>query len=415
MDENYTQNKKINILIPKLLIQSNKFKKVFKNKAKIDKIFKEFENKSSLHFKFFIKESINRYKNMKIGNDLDKLIANSEKRRTTESNRILTDNFFTDIGIREEKKKSKYYTSDKIYKNLKKTFKALKELELIKAKKFNREKFDELMDDQNSNFDEKQKISELKDSKELINQGKRDINKIYKNEENKIIDSFDKYKKDVKTLKEIGEKSKEKYAIMHRKIDIALPKLEMINYTRYESPKKAEQDVEILQKKTLKKILPYTKYNNNIDKNNSKGKNLKLKKLIKNILLVNKSKPALKSNIINNDGKFKISEMNDTNEIVYNTAYNELTAKNSINEKRRKLNEILGYDSPKIENYGNIIKDKFKEIKNKRNERNLENMKYQKYASMTYYDKMNLKIDNEIYLLTQVEKNLFKNQKEMKK
>ena len=271
------------------------------------------------------------------------------------------------------------------------------------------------MDNQNSNFDEKQKISELKDSKELINQGKRDINKIYKNEENKIIDSFDKYKKDVKTLKEIGEKSKEKYAIMHRKIDIALPKLEMINYTRYESPKKAEQDVEILQKKTLKKILPYSKYNNNIDKNNSKGKNLKLKKLIKNILLVNKSKPALKSNIINNDGKFKISEMNDTNEIVYNTAYNELTAKNSINEKRRKLNEILGYDSPKIENYGNIIKDKFKEIKNKRNERNLENMKYQKYASMTYYDKMNLKIDNEIYLLTQVEKNLFKNQKEMKK
>ena len=32
---------------------------------------------------------------------------------------------------------------------------------------------------------------------------------------------------------------------------------------------------------------------------------------------------------------------------------------------------------------------------------------YQKYASMTYFEKINMKINNELYQLTQVEKDLF--------
>ena len=99
--------------------------------------------------------------------------------------------------------------------------------------------------------------------------------------------------------------------------------------------------------------------------------------------------------------------MNDTNGVVYNTAYKELSASKFLDEKRKKLTEILGYDFPKIQNYKDIIKNKYKDIKKKRNKINKENIKNQKLISMTYYDKMNLKIDNEIYLLTQVEKNLF--------
>ena len=409
MEYNSKNHKKINLLIPKLLEQSNKYKKVFKNKTKLDNIFREFENKSSHHLKFFIKESLNRYKNMKLGNDLDKLMANSEKRRISEANRIITDNFFTDVGIKQEKKNLKNYTSEKLYKNLKKSFKMIKDYELENTKQFNKERIRKLMENKNSNFDEKKDNQKFLTSREIVNKGKKDINIIFENEENKIINMFDKYKKDVKALQEIGEKSQEKYASMHKKIDINLPKLEMSNYTHYEPPKYVAQDVEILQKKALKKILPFSKYNN-IDKNNLKSKNLKLKKLIKKILLINKTIPAEKRNNKNN----YIGDINDTNEVVYKAAYKELTASNSINQKRRKLNEILEYDPPKIDSYRNIIKNKYNSIQTKRNENHLENMKYQKYASMTYFEKMNMKIDNEIYLLTQVENKLFQNQKETK-
>ena len=74
----------------------------------------------------------------------------------------------------------------------------------------------------------------------------------------------------------------------------------------------------------------------------------------------------------------------------------------------------MAYDVPKIENYRNIMKNKFKQIKNERNEINHEKLKLQKYAAMSHNDKLNLKIDNELYLLTQVEKDWFKKPNENK-
>ena len=109
MAENQRKHRQINLLIPKLLEQSKKFTKVFNNNKKIDNIFTEFEKKSSKHFKAFIKESSNRYKTIKIGNNLDKLINHTEENRMNEVNRVLTDNFFSDEGIKKEKEKSKYY------------------------------------------------------------------------------------------------------------------------------------------------------------------------------------------------------------------------------------------------------------------------------------------------------------------
>ena len=106
-------------------------------------------------------------------------------------------------------------------------------------------------------------------------------------------------------------------------------------------------------------------------------------------------------------------DINDTNDVVYKTAYKELTVANSMNEKRQKLKEILKYDEPKIEDYKTIIKNKFKEIKNKRNKNNnYKILQNQKVESMSIYDKINTQIDDGIILLTEVEKNLFKNLKE---
>ena len=418
MDENAKKLKKINRLIPKLLEQSNKYKKVFKNKNKINNIFTEFEIKSSHHFNFFVKESINRYKNMKLGNDLNKLMSNSEKRRTTEVNRVLNDDFFSNNIIKQEKKNSKYYTSDKIYKNLKKTIKLLKDSSSDKAHYYLNDITNEKTDKTKSILEEeKDNIQEPITSKEKLNREKEDINKVFMNEESKIEKMFNKYREDVNILQQIGEKSKEKYATMHKKIELALPKLEMINYEHYEPPKNIEKDVEVLQRKTLDKIIPFTKYykqgNKNNKRNKSNNNDLKVKKIFKRLILNNNPMLDAKLTTLNNIKLRKI-DMNDTNDVVLNTAYKELTANNFINDKRRKLTEILAYDVPKIENYRNIMKNKFKRIKNERNEINHEKLKLQKYAAMSHNDKLNLKIYNELYLLTQVEKDWFKKPNENK-
>ena len=410
MKQNARKHRKINILIPKLLEQSNKYTKVFKDKNKINNIFTELEIKSSNHFNFFIKESIDRYKSMKLGNNLEKLMAHSEKRRTTEVQRVLTDNFFSDKIINQEKKNTKNYTSDKIYKNLRRTFQQIKDSGSDTAKDYKKENNNKKNEKTESINNDKENLYKTIISKDLFNKGKKDINGIFRKEKSKILKMFDKYREDVNTLQQIGKESPEKYASLHKKLDIALPKLEMIKYARYEPPKHVEKDIEVLQKKTLDKIMPFTKYNksyNNRNKTrNNESQDLKIKKLFKKIILNNKLSfiPTINtSHSIRNKG-----DVNNTNDVVYNTACKELTINNYFNDKRKKLNEILGYEIPSLSNYKTIIKKKFKEINKKRNQINQENLMTQKFESMTYYDKLNMKINNEIYLLTEVEKNLLR-------
>ena len=217
MNENSMKHKKINLLIPQLLQQSNKYKKVFKDKNKINNIFTELELKSSSKLNFFIKESINRYKNMRLGNDLNKLIANSEKRCKTEANRILTDNFFTEQFIKQEKKNYKKYTSEKIYKNLKKTFKLIKDSANSTSRLLEKEKNDEKRGTIRSIRDEKESIQESLTKKELLEKGKENINEVFKYDNNLIERMFEKYREDVDILQKIGEKSPERYAYMHKK------------------------------------------------------------------------------------------------------------------------------------------------------------------------------------------------------
>jgi len=414
MEENQRKHKQINLLIPKLLEQSKKYTKVFKDKKKINNIFTEFEMKSSHQFKCFINESNKRYKNMKLGNDLDKLMTISEKNLSKDVNKVLTDKFFTDEGIKKEKENSKYYNSEKYYNTLRDTFLLLKDKQSDTSKTLNNQGNNLLKMKKVVSIDTKETSPNIPLSKDLLVKGKKDINEIFRKEETKILKMFDKYREDVKTLQQIGEQSQEKYASLHKKLEIALPKLEMINYVHYEPPKNVEKDVEKLQKNTLHKILPFTKTftSNNRNKSNNKTSNIKLQNIFKKLIMNKKSFIPNTDNL--NDRRANKNFFNSTSDVVYTTACKELTANNFLDEKRRRLNDVLGYDVPKIGNYKNIIKSKFNDIKKKRNEINTENLMKQKYASMTYYDKLNLRINNELYQLTQVEKDLFENQMEKK-
>jgi hypothetical protein len=250
-------------------------------------------------------------------------------------------------------------------------------------------------------------------SKELIKKGNEDIDNVFKNEENKVEKMFDKYREDVKTLQQIGEQSQERYSYLHKKLELALPKLEMINYVHYEPPKNIETDIAYLQKKTLEKILPFTQTYIN---NNKRYKTVTKESKTKNKGTFRKLKADNRTSTITDYEKSFNKNLNrkyiNTNDIVFNTAYKEFTGNTFIEEKRRRLNEVLGYDIPKIGNYKNIIKAKFNESKKKRSQINKDNFMKQKFASMTYYDKLNLKIDNEFYQLCQIEKDLFNKTKE---
>jgi len=409
MAENQRKHRQINLLIPKLLEQSKKFTKVFNNNKKIDNIFTEFEKKSSKHFKAFIKESSNRYKTIKIGNNLDKLINHTEENRMNEVNRVLTDNFFSDEGIKKEKEKSKYYNSGKQYDSLRMTFRLLKESESDTSKAINRNANNLKMKKIKSVYDTKESIPDSSVIKELLDKGKTDLNCVFRKDQNRIVKMFDKYREDVKTLQKIGEESQEKYAIVHKKLDISLPKLEMINYVHYEPPKNIDKDMETLQKNTLDKIIPFTQSKFNIKSKSLQRKdNLKLKNAFKK--LTNN-----KLSFIPNNDSYLNKNLKYTNDIVYNTAYKELSVNNVLDEKRKRLNRILGYDVPKLGNYKNIIRTKFNEIKKNRNNYNKDNLMYQKYASMTYFDKINMKINNELYQLTQIEKDLFEKRNKINK
>ena len=413
MEQSQRKHKEINILVPKLLEQSKKYTKVFKDKKKIDNIFTEFEVKSSKEFRFFVKESLNRYKNMKLGNDLEKLMLISEKRRSNEVKKILTNSFFSDEGIKKEKENSKYYNSGKYYQNLQKTFKLLKESESDTSEVNKKQSNNDRMMRLKSLLESQETSPNLTLSKELIKKGNDDIDTVFKKEENKVEKMFDKYREDVKTLQQIGEQSQERYASLHKKLELSLPKLEMINYVHYEPPKNIETDIAYLQKKTLEKIMPFTQTfinNNKRNKTVTKSPNAKNKGTFKKLHADNRT-----STLSEYDKSFN-KKLNrkyvNTNDIVYNTAYKEFTGNTFIDEKRRRLNEVLGYDIPKIGNYKNIIKAKFNESKKKRSQINKDNLMKQKYASMTYYDKLNLKIDNEFYQLSQIEKDLFNRTKE---
>ena len=413
MEQNQRKHKEINILVPKLLEQSKKYTKVFKDKKKIDNIFTEFEVKSSKEFRFFVKESLSRYKNMKLGNDLEKLMLISEKRRSNEVKKILTNSFFSDEGIKKEKENSKYYNSGKYYQNLQKTFKLLKESESDTSEVNKKQSNNNRMMGLKSLLENQETSPSLNVSKELIKKGNEDLDNVFKTEENKVEKMFDKYREDVKTLQQIGEQSQERYSYLHKKLELALPKLEMINYVHYEPPKNIETDIAYLQKKTLEKILPFTQTYIN---NNKRYKTVTKDSKRKNKGNFKKLKADNRTSTITDYEKSFNKKLNrkyiNTNDIVFNTAYKEFTGNTFIEEKRKRLNEVLGYDIPKIGNYKNIIKAKFNESKKKRSQINKDNFMKQKYASMTYYDKLNLKIDNEFYQLCQIEKDLFNKTKE---
>ena len=365
------KNKRINNLVPKIIDQSRKYIKRFRNNVKITNMITEFELRSSNKFDNYVKQSINRYKNLKVGKDLNFVLNNTKKLRIKEANDILSDKFYSDGNMKEIRN---YKTSIKLYKALKKSFDKVRQENpinnVIKTSSHFSNKIEK---------NEKIKISQ----KEKLDQDKKAIDNVFIKDKKKFSLMFKDYKENLKKLEKLKETDNEQYIVLRKKLSIALPNINLLNYVKCAETKIIEPNEEEIQRNILRSIIPYCK--SNYFTNNNK--------------IIKKSKSTLDDEIRGNS---------NTNEALIKTAYKQFNDFGIFDKKRKKLENVLGIDSiPDFKLYESIIKSKFNEIKANRYKFNSYNKSSRANMIPNYFEEVNHKIDNNICFLTKIESSIF--------
>ena len=99
------KNEDINDLVPLLIDRLTGYEDNLRDRVKINGIFNEFEFNTRRKFKEFIELSDKRYKRVKSGNYLDRIITNQKPLYEELSNQILSNRFYTNDEIEKEAKK----------------------------------------------------------------------------------------------------------------------------------------------------------------------------------------------------------------------------------------------------------------------------------------------------------------------
>ena len=406
------KSKALNILIPKLIDKSNNLTKEIKSRIKLNKIFSEFENKASNNLNYFITASNRRYTNTKLGNDLDTLLYNTRLKNINVATKIINDKFYKDNNLEIEKQKMKYKSTSKIYKDIKDTFNKMKlPLETKFSRNTNKEinliiKGIDMKQNKRSLYEEKDEdlMSKKKVVYNIEENVKRSIDVIddeFEKEQNSIDNTINKYLKEINTININHKLNTSDSPSSHKKTTFKLPKIKLINYKQYQPPKRkviTEED----KKPNIKKLLPYSKLGRNNDtlKKNEDSFNEK-KNEHKNFPFI--TEPNL------NDVIRKNNNYNNTLNVVYNSANNEFLLQNKFDDKRRKLESILGTNEiPHLNTYDEIAFKKSEKIKNNRHNKAKKINESQKFAVLSRKAKINLIIDNDMELLDKLENKIYK-------
>lgn len=392
-----SKSKALNTLIPELINQSDVYTKELKKRLRLNKIFSEFENKASNQLNYFINESNHRYNGTKLGNSLETLILNSRYKNNSHANKILKDRFYTDCEIENERQKMKYKSSAKAYAEIQNTLIKMK-LPLEDGNVGEMNQIYNSVNQSRNHLDsnEKEKKKYINVNKENVVGDKNAIKIIVDRDQNYINRNIDSYLDEVKSIK--LEQSNEGFPPIKKKIDIDLPLIKFINYRQYRPPKKPKGYEEELKKVNIGKLLPYS----------SLGKSTYEKQN-------NSQEEKEKENEINcfpfitetNYHLIKKDQFHNTANVVAETASREINIRDSLEQKRKKLEEILGLnDIPRLKRYEEIVRGKSESIKNKRHEKARAISEAQKYAILTDKEKINMVIDNDMALLANQEKKI---------
>ncbi len=126
-NEENEENENLNDIIPKLIGKSQIFTKGMNEKLKSNMIFKEFDYKAKKDFYFYLDNSTKRYKGLKNGGQLDNFIKEAQILNEKKAKKILTDSFYTELNLDEDREAMKYNHNGPILTEINDIIKNIKE------------------------------------------------------------------------------------------------------------------------------------------------------------------------------------------------------------------------------------------------------------------------------------------------
>ena len=413
------KNRAINILVPRLIDKTKNLQKEIKSRILLNKIFSEFENKASNKLNYFIKNSRKRYNCGKFGNNIDSFLSETERDNIKEANKIINNDFYKDSEMKLEKKKMKYKSTTKLFSDINDIFEKIK---YPLDEKFNRNSRKQIQLILNNKDIEKPK-SEIQ--KVIINKispkqrniirfynqkarttDKQVINSQLEKDQKSIQNSIDEYLNKINSQFLTGRINNQGHQKIQYNLEsynnrpkIKFPKINLLNYynqlNRPIQPKIIKRKI-FLKSPDISKVLPYYK---SFKKKEKKEKNSKENNKIPFIteldIKVNK----------------KDYDYDNTQDIVYSSANNELNIKQKIDNKRKLLDDLLGFDNiPRITVYNKIIKQKKEKMKLEK----LNKIKSTDNFNISIKEKMNNIINNEMKKLEDLETKLLSKSKKYK-
>ena len=410
------KNRAINILVPRLIDKTKNLQKEIKSRILLNKIFSEFENKASNKLNYFIKNSRKRYNCGKFGNNIDSFLSETERDNIKEANKIINNDFYKDSEMKLEKKKMKYKSTTKLFSDINDIFEKIK---YPLDEKFNRNSRKQIQLILNNKDIEKPK-SEIQ--KVIINKispkqrniirfynqkarttDKQVINSQLEKDQKSIQNSIDEYLNKINSQFLTGRINNQNHQKIQYNLEsynnrpkIKFPKINLLNYynqlNRPIQPKIIKRKI-FLKSPDISKVLPYYK---SFKKKEKKEKISKENNKIPFITEVD-----IKANK-------KDYDYDNTQDIVYSSANNELNIKQKIDNKRKLLDDLLGFDNiPRITVYNKIIKQKKEKMKLEK----LNKIKSTDNFNISIKEKMNNIINNEMKKLEDLETKLLSKSK----
>ena len=403
------KNRAINILVPRLIDKTKNLQKEIKSRILLNKIFSEFENKASNKLNYFIKNSRKRYNCGKFGNNIDSFLSETVRDSIKEANKIINNDFYKDS-------KMKYKSTTKLFSDINDIFEKIK---YPLDEKFNRNSRKQIQLILNNKDIEKPK-SEIQ--KVIINKispkqrniirfynqkarttDKQVINSQLEKDQKSIQNSIDEYLNKINSQFLTGRINNQSHQKIQYNLEsynnrpkIKFPKINLLNYynqlNRPIQPKIIKRKI-FLKSPDISKVLPYYK---SFKKKEKKEKNSKENNKIPFITEVD-----IKVNK-------KDYDYDNTQDIVYSSANNELNIKQKIDNKRKLLDDLLGFDNiPRITVYNKIIKQKKEKMKLEK----LNKIKSTDNFNISIKKKMNNIINNEMKKLEDLETKLLSKSK----
>ena len=310
----------------------------------------------------------------------------------------MNDQFYTELNLKPEKEKMKHKSMKKIYSNIKDLISNIKinigsnklrknifninDLNNQKSQKdMNRYKYNKCFTENELSLNRRS----IDEKMQFENKTKDELKNIFTLDQIKLGNSIEKYKLNLSKIKILSQNKKEENS-ESKKLNINLPHIRLLHYHQSKPIKNTKDDAS--QEINIHKLLPFSRYGRNLPKQKSENKIMKSQVF-----------PYFMTETINT----KINYEN-TNDIVMNSAKNNIKLRNNYSFKRNKIEELLKNDLPSLNDYENILRNKVERIKDRRNNINKEINKRQKYYFLNKKQLINLKIDKNIELLKEKEK-----------